>query len=136
MLKEGGRACLGVVPSSFWTLPSSVLFPTLMRSLKCSSSVQESPAGVGMQEPCSKATPAGRARFSSPLGVRMWRAQSPPVTATSAGLLDTFFLESSRRKHTKSKITGAISINALKQCYNFCKTHACAVVISSEIRAY
>ena len=72
-------------------LPSSV---TLMRSLKCSSSPQESPAGVGTQDPCWKVTPAGKVRLSSPLGVRMRREESAPVTTTSAGLLATSFLES------------------------------------------
>ncbi len=76
------------------SIPSSMLLVTLMRSLKCSSSPQESPAGVGMQDPCSKVTPAGKARLSSPLGVRMWREESSPVTTTSAGLLATSFLES------------------------------------------
>lgn len=83
--------CLHVFSSK---LPSSVLRATLMRSLKCSSSLQDSPAGVGMQDPCSKVTPAGKVRLSSPLGVRIKREESPPVTTTSAGLLATSFLES------------------------------------------
>lgn len=64
----------------------------LMRSLKCSSSSQESPAGVGMQDPCSNAIPAGKAKLSSPLGVRTLKEESPAVTVTSAGLLATPFL--------------------------------------------
>lgn len=46
-----------------------------------------------MQDPVSKATPAGRVRLSSPLGVRTRREESPPATATSAGLLVTSVLE-------------------------------------------
>lgn len=80
------------------SLPSSGLLVTLIRSLKCSSSPLDSPAGVGMQDPCTKVTPVGKVRLSSPLGVRMWREDSPPVTATSAGLLATSFLENRRNK--------------------------------------
>lgn len=90
-----------VAPPLPRTLPSSGFFVTLMRSLKCSSSSQDSPAGVGTQDPCSKVTPAGKVRSSWPLGVRMTREESPGVTDTSAGLLATFFLESSRCKQTQ-----------------------------------
>lgn len=76
-----------------------------MRSLKCSSSPLESPAGVGMQDPCSKVTPAGKAKLSSPLGVRTLKEESPPVTVTSAGLRATSFLQRAdgRNIHTGHK---------------------------------
>lgn len=66
-----------------------------MRSRKCISSIHDSPAGVGTQDPDSKATPAGKATRNSPCRVRMQRDEAPPVTATSAGLLAASLL---RRK--------------------------------------
>lgn len=88
------------------SLPSSGLLVTLIRSLKCSSSPLASPAGVGMQDPCSKVTPVGKVRLSSPLGVRMWREESPPVTATSAGFLATSFLENRRKEMLYTQVQG------------------------------
>lgn len=90
---EGDCRSLGVLfhPYPGFILPGSMLLETVMRSLKCSSS-HDSPAGVGIQDPCSKATPAGRARLVSPEGVRMLRQESSPVTATSPGCVVTSFL--------------------------------------------
>lgn len=70
-----------------------MLLETVMRNLKCSSSPQDSPAGVGIHDPGSKATPAGRARLSSFEGVRMMRQESPPVTVTSPGFMVNSFLQ-------------------------------------------
>lgn len=90
---EGDFRSLGVFfhPYPGFILPGSMLLDTVMHSLKCSSS-HDSPAGVGIQDPCSKATPAGRARLISPEGVRMLRQESSPVTDTSPGCVVTSFL--------------------------------------------
>lgn len=76
----------------FMRSPSLVFPAMLMRSLKCSSFSPDSPAGVGMQDPCSSPTPAGKAKRSSPPGVRTLKEESPAVTVTSAGPLATPFL--------------------------------------------
>lgn len=74
-------------------LPESMLLETVMRSLKCSSFPQDSSAGVGIHDPCSKTTPDVRERLSSFEGVRMLRQESPPVTDTSPGSVVNSFLQ-------------------------------------------